>query len=173
MLEELIPLINDYVLWLQLALIVVFLILCLIIRQRNKTNQELLKFYSSLMDSYEEGNLESILQQVTRKQEDTLHQLQSLEGRMANITAQLPDHIDRVALVRYKAFPDVGGDLSFSLALLNQRGAGLVLTGIHGRSETRIYAKEVQSFKSSHPLSEEEQRVILMAKNRGEPHEEH
>jgi len=170
-LKDLIPLINDYVLWLQLGLTVVFLVFCVIIRQRNKTNKDLLKFYSSLMDSYEEGNLESIIQQVTRKQEDTLNQLRILEGRVANFETRLPDHIDRVALLRYKGFPDVGGDLSFSLALLNQRGSGLVLTGIHGRSETRIYAKEVQFFKSSHPLSEEEQQVIFMAKNRGEPHE--
>lgn len=90
---ELIPLINDYVLWLQLLLIIVFLILCLIIRQRNKTNQELLKYYSTLMDSYNEGNLESIIQQLTRKQEDTLARLGFLEGRIANFEAQLPEHI--------------------------------------------------------------------------------
>jgi hypothetical protein len=166
-LTELIPLINDYVLWLQLLLIIVFLILCLIIRQRNKTNQELLKYYSTLMDSYNEGNLESIIQQLTRKQEDTLARLGFLEGRIANFEAQLPEHIDRVALIRYKGFPDVGGDLSFSLALLNQKGSGLVLTGIHGRSETRIYAKGVESLKSVHPLSEEEQQAILTAMNRG------
>lgn len=168
---ELIPLISDYVLWLQLVLIIAFLLLCVIVRKSNKTNKELLRYYSTLMDSYEEGNLESILQQVSRKQEDTMNQLGGLEHRIANCEAILPDHIDRVALLRYKAFPDVGGDLSFSLALLNQRGSGLVLTGIHGRSETRIYAKGVESFQSSHPLSEEEQQAILVARNRGKTFE--
>ncbi|MGE5544885.1 MAG: DUF4446 family protein [Bacillota bacterium] len=165
--KDLIPLINDYILWLPLALAIVFFILCVIIWQRNKTIKDLLKFYSTLMDSYEEGNLESILQQVIRKQEDILNQLRVLEGRIENCEGQLPDYINKVALLRYKAFPDVGGDLSFSLALLNQRGTGLVLTGIYGRSETRTYAKEVQFFNSNYPLSEEEQQVIIMAKNRG------
>ena len=164
---ELIPLISDCVLWVQLALIIIFFILCVTIRQRNKTNKELLGYYSTLMDSYEEGNLESILRQVTRKQEDITDQFGVLEHRIANCEARLPDHIDRVALLRYKACPDVGGDLSFSLAVLNQRGSGLVLTGIHGRSETRIYAKEVEAFKSKHPLREEEQQAILLARNRG------
>ncbi len=164
---ELIPLINDYILWLQLLLIIVFLILCVIIRQRNKTTRELLKYYSRLMDSYGEGNLESIIQQLTRRQEDTVARLGFLEGRIADCEAKLPEHIDRVALIRYKGFPDVGGDLSFSLALLNQKGSGLVLTGIHGRSETRVYAKGIEAFKSLHPLSEEEQQAISAAMNRG------
>lgn len=172
MLTDLFPLIKDNILWLQLVLIIVFFILCVIIWQRTRTYKELLRYYSTLMESYEEGNLESIIQQLTRKQEDTYNQLGVLQGRIANCEVQLPGHFDRVALLRYKAFPDVGGDLSFSLALLNQRGTGLVLTGIHGRSETRIYAKEVESFKSKHPLSEEEQLAIQRAKNNGGAYEQ-
>jgi hypothetical protein len=119
------------------------------------------------MESYQEGNLESILRQITGKQEDTQHQLEVLQGRLALCEGRLPGYIDRMGLVRYKAFPDVGGDLSFSLALLNQKGTGVVLTGIHSRSETRIYAKAVESFQSNHPLSEEERQAISEARNRG------
>ena len=68
---------------------------------------------------------------------------------MAIIEAQLPEQIDRVAMLRYNAFPDIGGNLSFSVALLNQKGSGLSLSGIRSRSETLIYAKEVQSFTSA------------------------
>lgn len=70
-------------------------------------------------------------------------------------------------MLRYNAFPDIGGNLSFSVALLNQKGSGLVISGIRSRSETLIYAKEVQSFTSSHLLSKEEQQAIIMARNRG------
>lgn len=169
--KELIPLINDYIIFVQLALIIVIIALCVIIRQRNKTNKELLKFYSTLMASYDKGNLESIIQQLISKQENYLNQLQAVEGRVAGIEARLPEHIDRVAVLRYNAFPDVGGNLSFSVALLNQKGSGLVISGIHGRSGTLIYAKDIQSFSSSHPLSEEEQQAIMMARNRGTPRE--
>lgn len=169
--KELIPLINDYIIFVQLAMIIVIIALCLIIWQRNKTNRELLKFYSTLMDSYDKGNLESIIQQLVGKQENFLNQLQTIQDRVAGIEAQLPEYIDRVAMLRYNAFPDVGGNLSFSVALLNRKGSGLVISGIHGRSETLIYAKEIQSFTSSHLLSEEEQQAIEMARNRGTPRE--
>jgi hypothetical protein len=166
-LKELIPLINDYTILLHLALIIVILALCVIIRHRDKTNKELLKFYSTLMESYDKGNLESIIQQLISKQEKNSNRLQAIEDRVAIIEAQLPEHIDRVAMLRYNAFPDIGGNLSFSVALLNQKGSGLVISGIRSRSETLIYAKEVQSFTSSHLLSKEEQQAIIMARNRG------
>ncbi len=51
--------------------------------------------------------------------------------------------VRRVALFRYDAFEDVGGRLSFSCALLDERGSGVVLTSINGRQETRVYAKPV------------------------------
>ena len=51
---------------------------------------------------------------------------------------------------------------------MNQKGTGVVLTGIHGRSETRIYTKGVEFFESNYPLSEEEKQVNK-ARNYGEP----
>ena len=59
------------------------------------------------------GNLESILQQLTQMQEEISTQLKNLEARVVNCETQLPESIDRVTLLRYKAFSDVGGDLSF------------------------------------------------------------
>ncbi|NLW45358.1 MAG: DUF4446 family protein [Syntrophomonadaceae bacterium] len=169
--KELIPLINDYIILLHLALIIVVIVLCIIFWRRDKANKELLKFYSTLMESYDKGNLESILQQMLSKQEKNLKRLQVIEDRVADIEAQLPENIDRVAVHRYNAFPDVGGNLSFSVALLNRKGSGLVISGIYGRSETLIYAKEVQAFTSDHPLSNEELQAINIARNRGTPRE--
>lgn len=165
--NDLFPLIHDNILWVQAALIIVLAILVLIVWLRYRSNQKLLQYYSTLMESYEEGNLESILRQLAAKYDETSLQLAALQGRVAACEARLPEHLDRFALLRYKAFPDVGGDLSFSLALLNQKGSGLILTGIHGRSETRIYAKGIEGFKSNHPLSDEEQQVLEAARNNG------
>jgi hypothetical protein len=67
------------------------------------------------------------------------------------------------AVVRYDAFPDMGGRLSFSVALLDDAGDGLVLTSINGRSETRTYAKGVKGAKSDHQLSPEETQAISYA----------
>jgi hypothetical protein len=71
--------------------------------------------------------------------------------------------LQRVGLVRYDAFDDMGGHLSFSAALLDGQGNGLVITSINGRQDTRCYAKPVESWTSSHNLSEEEELAIQRA----------
>jgi Protein of unknown function (DUF4446) len=77
--------------------------------------------------------------------------------------------IRRVALLRYDAFEDVGGRLSFSCALLDEFGSGVVLTSINGRQETRVYAKSVTDGQSNHNLSVEEEEAIRQALGSGRP----
>jgi hypothetical protein len=67
-------------------------------------------------------------------------------------------------VVRYDAFDEMGGRLSWSLALLDDGGNGVVLTSIHGRSEARTYAKNVAAWKSEQQLSPEEQEAITHAR---------
>jgi hypothetical protein len=76
---------------------------------------------------------------------------------------QIEGSVRRVGLLRYDAFEDVGGRLSFSCALLDERGNGVVLTSINGRQETRVYAKPVSGGASSHNLSMEEEEAIRRA----------
>jgi hypothetical protein len=71
--------------------------------------------------------------------------------------------VRHVGLVRYDAFEDVGGRLSFSCALLDDRGSGVVVTSINGRQDTRVYAKPVVSAKSGYNLSVEEEEAIRQA----------
>lgn len=71
--------------------------------------------------------------------------------------------VQRVALVRYDAFEDMGGQLSFSLALLDERGDGVVISSIYGRNEDRVYAKAVKGGMSSHALSPEEEEAVRRA----------
>lgn len=68
-----------------------------------------------------------------------------------------------VGVVRYDAFEDMGGSMSFSAALLDDKGDGLVLTSINGRSEARTYAKVVESGRSDNNLSPEEEMAIAEA----------
>jgi hypothetical protein len=76
---------------------------------------------------------------------------------------QIRGSIRNVALLRYDAFEDVGGRLSFSMALLDDEGTGAVLTSINGRQETRVYAKPVTQGRSTHNLSVEEDEAIRQA----------
>jgi hypothetical protein len=83
-----------------------------------------------------------------------------LRDDLAAARADLSDALRHVAVVRYDAFGDMGGRLSFSAALLDDAGDGLVLTSINGRSETRTYAKGVKAGASGHSLSPEEEQAI-------------
>ncbi len=89
----------------------------------------------------------------------------SLEGEVAGMQSASRRHIQRCVLERYRAFKDVGGDQSFSLALLDADNNGLVVTSIYGREESRVYAKRVVEGKATHPLSEEERKVLATAVN--------
>ena len=81
----------------------------------------------------------------------------------ANLREMLRGPLQQVGLVRYDAFEDMGGRLSFSLALLDGTGGGVVVTSINGRSDTRCYAKPVVAGASEHNLSEEEAEAIRRA----------
>jgi Protein of unknown function (DUF4446) len=76
---------------------------------------------------------------------------------------QIEGSVRRVALLRYDAFEDVGGRLSFSCAMLDEQGTGVVITSINGRQETRVYAKPVTARTSSYNLSAEEEEAIRPA----------
>jgi Protein of unknown function (DUF4446) len=87
----------------------------------------------------------------------------TLHARDQRQQLQIEAGLRRVALVRYDAFDDVGGRLSFSCALLDEHGTGIVLTSINGRQDTRVYAKPVQSGTSTYNLSLEEEDAIAQA----------
>lgn len=86
---------------------------------------------------------------------------------LRDYTAQLREldrrAISHTSMVRYDAFEDMGGHLSFSAALLDESADGLVLTAINGRTETRVYAKPLQRGESPHNLSDEERAAISQA----------
>jgi hypothetical protein len=83
-----------------------------------------------------------------------------LEAHARDLRERLRGSISRVGLVRYDAFDDMGGALSFSAALLDERGDGMVISAINGRTETRCYSKAIVDGDSEHNLSDEEVEAI-------------
>lgn len=90
----------------------------------------------------------------------------ALRTDLGTTRSELSDALRHVAVVRYDAFGDMGGRLSFSAALLDDSGDGLVLTSINGRSETRSYAKGIKNGESGHALSPEEEQALNYALGR-------
>ncbi len=87
-----------------------------------------------------------------------------LRQEVAALKAENRDALRHLSVVRYDAFGDVGGHLSWSLALLDDAGHGVVLTSIHGRSEARTYAKSISSWSCEQQLSPEEEEAIEHAR---------
>jgi uncharacterized protein YlxW (UPF0749 family) len=90
----------------------------------------------------------------------------ALRQEVAALRAENAQALRHVAVIRYDAFTDTGGQLSWSLALLDDSGTGVVLTSIHGRSDARTYAKPVSSWTSEQSLSPEEGEAIALARGR-------
>ena len=92
--------------------------------------------------------------------------LLGLRREVAALRAEAGDGLRHLAVVRYDAFGDMGGHLSWSLALLDDGGNGVVLSSIHGRSEARSYAKNVTGWSCDQQLSPEERDAVDRARGR-------
>lgn len=104
-----------------------------------------------------------------------VHQLKDHEGRLdaiepvaRRLAQALPHVIQGVGIVRYNAFEGVGGDQSFSLALIDRNGDGAVVSGLATGDDTRVYAKPLVNWKTTYGLSADEQRALGEARQRME-----
>src|SRR3989338_929058 len=87
-----------------------------------------------------------------------------LEDKLDSLGKEVGLSVQKVAVLRYNPYGDTGGDQSFSMALLNGENSGLVLTSLHSRYGTRVYAKPVVKGKAGNfQLSKEEEEVIKKA----------
>lgn len=92
--------------------------------------------------------------------------VQGLREEVAALRLDSGDALRHVAMVRYDAFGDMGGKLSWSLALLDDHANGVVVTSIHGRSDGRTYAKSISDGQCEQPLSPEESDAIGHARGK-------
>jgi hypothetical protein len=111
------------------------------------------------MDDVLRGVLEGQAKQIQRL-EAAIRSLNATDRRQEGL---IEGAVRRVGLVRYDAFEDVGGRLSFSCALLDEHGTGVVVTSINGRQDTRVYAKPITNGTSSYNVSVEEEEAIRQA----------
>lgn len=111
------------------------------------------------------ANVENVDELLIRLQE----QIEGLSGKskeqadtIQGIRQRISTMKSNVRIKRYNAFSQQGSDLSFSLAILDDQQDGVVLTGIHSREESYLYAKPIQQGNSSYTLSPEEKEVIAL-----------
>lgn len=122
---------------------------------------KLRKNYKEFMNKIGNGdNIQETIENYMKK----INEVQEENNNLKNYCKQLDDilktSIQKIGLVRYSAFKDTGSDLSFTLALLNDKNTGVVLNGIYSREMSNIYAKPVEKGQSTYTLSEEEKEAI-------------
>lgn len=126
--------------------------------------QRMLRSYRSLLNDVEGRNLEQILEDHLADLQKTSLAMNELELRQGRVEAQVRRSLQQVGIVRFNPFRDTGSDQSYSLALLDGHGDGVVLSSLYGRNGVRVYAKPVQDGTSQYTLSEEEQEAIQQAR---------
>jgi hypothetical protein len=110
------------------------------------------------------ATLDTAVHAARQKVSAAVHQSNArLDDYRNEIDAALAYAVRNVALVRYDAFDDMAGRMSFSVALLDDNSDGLTITSIAGRTDTRVYAKGITGGRSDHELSPEEDQAITAA----------
>jgi len=123
----------------------------------------ILQHYRRLAEGVEEGNLEKVLGNVLKTVELNKKEIEGVKDQLKSLEKRSKFSLQKLGLLKFNPFSDLGGDQSFSLALLDDHDHGVVITSLHGRQTTRVYTKLVNGEKDA-KLSEEEIKVIKKAK---------
>lgn len=164
--ENLIKIINENSAFIIIGLLLIVLLLLIMVLTLMSTIKKLEKKYRKMMRGVNNKNLEDL---ITSKLDDIDKAIEKSEEALNKceiIKEEIKGCVNKVAIMRYKAFPDVGSDLSFSIAILDSYNDGVMITGIYSRHDSTTYAKPVDKGISRYELSEEETYVLNEAINK-------
>lgn len=134
-----------------LFIILIFLSISLLI-----SNKRMKKRYNLLMKDADKNSLEDMIRSYQRKIDTSYVDTKLAIEELKLLSNQINHCIQKVGVVRYKAFEDIGSDLSYSVAMLDNKNDGVVITSIFGRNMSTSYAKPISKGTSKYALSDEE-----------------
>ncbi len=120
--------------------------------------------YASLFSNEEEPSFAAALERLAARFSKMNTRTERLVVQMDEIDRTLIRSVQGMGLVRYSAFEDTGGDQSFSLAMVDGDGDGVIVSALYGRDATRVYAKPVKGWTSSRTLAKEEEQALSQAR---------
>mgnify|MGYP004538695221 CR=1 FL=1 len=163
--DKIFSLIKDYSLYITIGLAALTFLLLIATLILTISVNKMQKRYHKMMRGVTNKSLEELIvsnldriEESANNSKEALELCQQYEGKINKC-------VNKVAIMRYKAFADVGSDLSFSIAILDSYNDGVILTGIYSRHDSTTYAKPVDKGISRYDLSEEEQHVLNEAIN--------
>ena len=120
--------------------------------------------YESIYSGEEDDSVGAAVERLAARLTEMNARAERLVVRMEQIDKALVHAVQGIGFVRYSAFEDTGGDQSFSLALADGAGDGMVISALYGRDATRIYAKPVEGWTCARPMTSEEVEALAKAR---------
>jgi len=110
------------------------------------------------------ASFEGMLNRIVSEEEAIKDFTRTLAERTSVLEEKARQYAGNIGVVRFNAFGDTGGNQSFVTAFLNEKGTGVLISGISGRDRMSVYAKPVEQFSSTYDLSPEEKDAIQKAR---------
>ncbi len=153
---------DGLVLWVIASAILLFVGIYWVymLEKRLKAMEERYQRILALAEDTDQATIVQLLSRLDAQEK----RLAQTEATLRHFGSILPHTVQGHGVIRYSAFENVGGDQSFSLALVDARGNGAMLSGLHTRDDTRVYAKPLTQWRSSYSLSAEEQQALGKAR---------
>lgn len=121
------------------------------------------KRYRKMMTGVDGANLERMLIGHIDETKTVVEENARIRADNKRIDALLQKAITRVGIVRFRAFEDMGSDLSYAVAMLDSDNSGIVFSSIFGRDDSRSYVKPIEKGQSTYTLTEEEEEALHKA----------
>lgn len=164
--NDILNIINEYSIFIIIGLGVITLLLFIMTIILLGSVNQLEKKYRKMMRGVNKENLESLINSNLDNIEKAVNNSEQALEQCQKITEDIKGCVNKVAIMRYKAFEDIGSDLSFSIAILDSYNDGIIITSIYSRQDSTTYAKPIDKGISRYGLSEEEIHVLNEAINK-------
>jgi hypothetical protein len=126
-----------------------------------------IRHYRRLTTGVEKKNLQAVLEKVLTDLGEERQAREKIGKWVERLEKESFGHLQKIGLLRYNPFQETGGDQSFVLAILDGQNSGVVVSSLHGRNSTRVYAKPVKEGKAAgHELSKEEEEALRLSLGR-------
>ncbi len=113
-----------------------------------------------IFSGFKAKNAEILISEVTKKTKELEENKKKIDDQLSIIEKRLDQSIRNIETVRFNPFPEVGGNQSFAISLLNEEGNGVVISSLYARDRMSLFAKPIKDGKSEFELTKEEKSVL-------------
>jgi hypothetical protein len=161
--EEYFGISLEWIILIVVNFLLIFILFIMNLANRSKI-RKLKSKYNKFMNGLSGASMEEVLEDCIEKANGIVSKNKEIEYQLNALERNLYYCVQKVGVIRYNAFDNVGSDLSFSIALLNNSDDGLVISSLYSRESSSTYAKPVSGGKSRYALSAEELQAIDTAR---------